>query len=126
MQNFNLVTHSLIARSEIKLVHNPVGNGNCGFRALAFELFDPKGRYIDVKDKMHIHYLKNIDGDYKYYDHSYIQQILNSQSNEWFCYPECPQTAADTLKTLIAFYGADSSTFFRLHITQIMQNEHTL
>ena len=107
----------MIPHSEVELVHNPIGDGNCGFRALAFELFGSEGRYIDVKDIMLIHYLENIDGDYKSYDHSYIQRILNPQSNEWFCYPECAQIAADTFKTPIVFYSADSSTFFPLHIT---------
>ena len=43
MPNLNLITHSLIPRSEAELVHNSVGDGNCGFRALAFELFGSEG-----------------------------------------------------------------------------------
>ena len=44
---------------------------------------------------MLLHYLKNIDGDYKKYDHGRVKGILNPQDNQWFCAPECTQIAAD-------------------------------
>ena len=43
----------------------PTADGNCGFRALAFELFGSKDRYVDVKNIKLLHYLKNVDRDYK-------------------------------------------------------------
>lgn len=112
-----MVTNNLIPHLEVDEVYNPIGDGNCGFRALAVELFGDERKYLDIKDAMLRHYLTNIGGIYKSYDQHRIKGILNPHSNEWFCVPECAQIASDTFKAPIAFYGFESNTFFPLQLT---------
>ena len=114
-----MVTNSLIPHSEVDRVHNPIGDGNCGFRALAAELFDSEDKYIDIKEAMLNHYLSNIDGIYKNYDQHQIKGILYPHSNEWFCVPECAQIASDTFKAPVAIFGLQSNTFFPLQHTPL-------
>ena len=77
-----MVTSSLIPRSEVNSVHNPIGDGNCGFRALAAELFDNEDKYRDVKELMLKYYLANIDGIYRNYDKQQVKGILHPHSNK--------------------------------------------
>ena len=60
-----MVTNNLIPHLEVDEVYNPIGDGNCGFRALAVELFGDERKYLDIKDAMLRHYLTNIGGIYK-------------------------------------------------------------
>ncbi|KAG2215582.1 hypothetical protein INT45_006814 [Circinella minor] len=99
--NLNLVT-DLISPFAVETVHNPAADGNCGFRALAFELFGSEDRYVDVKDTMLLHYLKNID------------------DNQWFCAPECTQIAADVFQTPVAlFNGFQSNMYIPLRVNPL-------
>ncbi|KAG2227155.1 hypothetical protein INT45_003885 [Circinella minor] len=109
--NLNLVT-DLIPPFAVEAVHNPAADGNGGFRALAFELFGSEDRYVDVKDTTLLHYLKNIDGDYKKYDDGRVKGILNPQDNPWFCAPECTQIAADVSQTPVALFDGFQSNMY--------------
>ena len=100
-----MVTNRLIPRSEVDSVYNPIGDGNCGFRALAAKLFDNEDKYHDVKESMLKYYLANIDGIYRNYDQQQIKGILDPHSNKWFCVPECAQIASDTFKAPVAVFG---------------------
>ncbi|KAG2203440.1 hypothetical protein INT45_004821, partial [Circinella minor] len=114
--NLNLVT-DLIPPFAVETVHNPAADGNYEFRALAFELFGSEDRYVDVKDTMLLHYLKNIDSDYKRYDHGCVKGILNPQDNQWFCTPDYAQITTDAFQTSIALFdGFQSNMYIPLHI----------
>lgn len=86
------------------MVHNPRGDGNCGFRALAIELFGVEETYKKVKVAMRDYYFNNCANDYAEYPHERLENILHPERNEWFLFPECAQIAADTFKTPVAFY----------------------
>ncbi|KAI9467987.1 hypothetical protein BDB00DRAFT_864246, partial [Zychaea mexicana] len=89
-------------------------DGNCGFRALAVELYNTEKRYIDVKTKMLDQYLSNANTLYRYYDKGRLLKVLDPYSSEWFVSPECSQIAADTFETPIVIDGAQSHIFFPL------------
>ncbi|KAI9494469.1 hypothetical protein BDB00DRAFT_818174, partial [Zychaea mexicana] len=89
-------------------------DGNCGFRALAVELYNTEERYIDVKTKMLDQYLSNANTLYQYYDKGRLLKVLDPYSSEWFVSPECSQIAADTFETPIVIDGAQSHIFFYL------------
>ncbi|KAI9488285.1 hypothetical protein BDB00DRAFT_848887, partial [Zychaea mexicana] len=67
-------------------------DGNCGFRALAVELYNTEERYVDGR----------------------LLKVLDPYSSEWFVSPECSQVAADTFETPIVIDGAQSHIFFPL------------
>lgn len=103
--------------------YDPVGDGNCGFRALGYALInkDEKYDYLTIKKQMLAHldgrtdwYLSNdvyIDDDIKK-----MKDILNATgrvgSDLWFSSPDCCQLAADTYLTPICFHSFEGATLF--------------
>lgn len=96
---------SNIPKKAVESVYNPAGDGNCGFRALAWAIYGNEHLYEDVKTRMAIQFLSNKHTMYKKDDAPKIEAVLAKGSGKWFMAPECVQIAADTFQRPIAFYG---------------------
>ena len=118
----NMVTNSLIPHFEVDRVHNPIRDGNCGFRALAAELFDNEDIYVDIKEAVLNHYLTSIDGIYKNYDQYQIKGILDPHSNKWFCAPECARLLLIHSKHLSQFSVCNPIRSSLSNTHHLMQN----
>ena len=86
---------------------NPRADGNCGFRAIAFEIHGSEDLYRVVKRTMHQHFNQNLEHMYPKYhvNRDRINRALDPDHDEWFCYPECCQIAADVYKMPVAFFS---------------------
>ena len=110
--NLNMVNDN-IPRNAVELVHNPSGDGNCGFRAIAFGLYANENRYVEVKEAMLAQFLRMTGKpDYEEFPTDRVLKVLNPADNEWFLYPYCAQIAADTFNLPIAFYGIQTHILF--------------
>jgi hypothetical protein len=119
--------------------YNPVGNGNCGYRALAHGLFDDEGRWMEVKKNMLLHLRKYssffisflrqettrqengryIGGTYNHLEELLMYHAASAADVEpWFTFPECAQFAADGFSVGISFFNIQSgenATFVPYH-----------
>lgn len=97
---------SIIPKNAVESVYNPAGDGNCGFRALAWATYGNEHLYEDIKTRMAVQFLNNKHTIYRKDDAPKIEAILARGSEKWFMAPECVQIAADTFRRPIAFYGS--------------------
>ncbi|KAI9310055.1 hypothetical protein BX666DRAFT_2090648 [Dichotomocladium elegans] len=116
MSDLHLVT-DIIPRHTVDSVFNPLGDGNCGFRAIAFAVYGAEDEYEYVKKEMREQFIAMQDKDYVGYLKARIEKVLSEASGEWFISPECSQIAADTFGRLIAVYGSNTYLFlpFQTH-----------
>ncbi|CAO3618160.1 unnamed protein product [Mucor fragilis] len=123
--------HHDIAEDVVVKVWNPLGDGNCGFRALAWQVYGYiEGENIDgpvMSDTPRIEsnayqrlkcamlrQLEKNESQYRscfkdFFDVDGVKNILCSKS-EWFRAPDCAQLAADTFGRPIAVYPDQGSS----------------
>lgn len=112
-------------------VWNPLGDGNCGFRALAWQIYgfidaenvdDPatseelrveSNAYQRMKSAM-LRQLEKNEAQYRscfqaYFDVNELKALIRSKS-QWYSVPECAQLTADTFGRPIAIYPARGSS----------------
>lgn len=118
---------------------NPIGDGNCGYRALAYALYKDQEKWLDVKAKMldhltvHENFFASLFGSEPFvdsngkswlseYDRLKSQLINHAQdgvgTENWFMFPECPQLAADAFSVGISCFnpnGYQNCTFIPYH-----------
>ncbi|CAG8803621.1 17159_t:CDS:2, partial [Cetraspora pellucida] len=98
-------------------IHNPLGDGYCGFRSLAVAIFKEEKKWQDVKAVMKSqltkwqHFYSNILG----YNTDRLMNVLSYIQPEcsqeyWFYSPKCAQIASDTFNVPVAIYGIDLMT----------------
>ncbi|OAD68832.1 hypothetical protein PHYBLDRAFT_172691 [Phycomyces blakesleeanus NRRL 1555(-)] len=63
--DYTLLTNLTIAPHQISQIFSPEADGNCGYRAIAMEVYQNQKRWPEVKDKMLENYLK--------YQHTHYQ-----------------------------------------------------
>lgn len=105
-----------IPKQVIADVHDPRGDGNCGFRSLAKALLGDEKLYKQVKSSMLTTYHKYKNTYYRGYDHKRLPSTLDPNSSEWYINFECSQIAADTYGQPITIYGRNSYMFLPCHI----------
>ncbi|KAG2191822.1 hypothetical protein INT47_006653 [Mucor saturninus] len=108
-------------KNVIAAIHNVGADGNCGFRAVALEVFNDQSKWIKVKHQMLETYLKYHDTLYKPVDEKVIElerikmvKRLNSTKSPclnqedqilWFSTFSCPQVVADTFERPVILFS---------------------
>ncbi|RCH89458.1 hypothetical protein CU098_005550, partial [Rhizopus stolonifer] len=90
-----------IPENRFRCVVDVKGDGFCGFRALAVQVFGDENRFLDVKFAMRDQLIQNLD--------IYLQ-IFGSE--HWFLSPECSRVAACTFGLSTAVYSAFDACIF--------------
>ncbi|KAI8969525.1 hypothetical protein BDB01DRAFT_840179 [Pilobolus umbonatus] len=108
-------------RKTIKAIHSMSGDGNCGFRAVAFEVYKDEDYWYKVKQKMKNTYLKYKDTLYKgvetEMENKVEEDIMMNKLDSfkspclgnddlplWFSTFTCPQVVADTYQRPVILY----------------------
>lgn len=113
----SICANPYIPQDTISQIHNPIGDGHCGFRSLAIAIFKEEKKWQDVKIAMRKYLNKqeemydNILG----YDIKRLTAVLSYLEPEcphdyWFYTPECAQLASDTFNIPVVAFGADPTS----------------
>ncbi|GAA5800925.1 hypothetical protein HPULCUR_006364 [Helicostylum pulchrum] len=111
--------HSCIDKTNVTAMFDPIGDGNCGYRAISYLHYGNEDRYKEVKRDMLVGLEANKDKYVRFFgfDIASIEENIRSDMDEskksmalWFCYPECIQVAVDTYDIPICFYGDATCT----------------
>ncbi|KAI8636325.1 hypothetical protein BD408DRAFT_438022, partial [Parasitella parasitica] len=100
---------------------NPVGDGNCGFRAVSVAVYGDEERWVEVKQKLlatlrsyqHVYTTYGLDleefekklGDVK------APCMLPNEQYMWFDTFGCPQLVADTFSRPVVLLGSSARSF---------------
>lgn len=109
--------------SRVAAIHSVGADGNCGFRAVAFDVYKDKKKWVKVKQDMLQTYLKYKDTLYqavgtdtvvKYEEQKMMAKLKSTLSpclgkdyeHMWFSTFTCPQVVADTYQrpVIVATY----------------------
>lgn len=110
--------HSSIDRDNVKELFDPVGDGHCGYRSIAYLHYGNQERYKDVKRDMLVALEANRNAYEEYFDFNIplieknIRSGLDEGSNSpiiWFKTPECSQVVADTYNIPVCVYSDSSN-----------------
>ncbi|RIB16178.1 hypothetical protein C2G38_2038789 [Gigaspora rosea] len=123
-QNSKILLSYRIPANDIDQVYNPLSDGNCGFRALAFAIRGNEENWDLIKLAMNNQLNKRIEiyKDWLGYNVELLKQILESRASPcepslWFLSPDCAQLAASTFSVPIAIFderNEQSMLFFPL------------
>lgn len=106
--------HESIKRTSVKSVFNPKADGNCGFRALAFCIYEDEDRWKDVKTEMLSELHKNLDfyqrklfagKEYEMAERILVCRDESVSIDNYFTAPEHPRIACEAFRRAIAVYS---------------------
>jgi hypothetical protein len=110
-----------IISDKVESEYNPEGDGNCGFRSIAYALYGDGKRYDEIKNSMMV-YLKAHKDWYLAHEVFMNEEIdkMNEllsmrgsvSSQHWFYSPDCCQLAADTFLNPIQFHSPDGAMLY--------------
>lgn len=107
--------HDSIDIKNVDEVYDPIGDGHCGYRALAFLHYGDEKQFKDVKRDMlkTLEINKDIYVEFLAYDITTVEKNIKSGLDEnsdgmpiWFKTPYCAQIAADTYDVPVCVYNS--------------------
>ncbi|KAG2190998.1 hypothetical protein INT47_010400, partial [Mucor saturninus] len=116
-ENFSKL-HSSIDKSNVKVVYNPVGDGYCGFRAIAFLHYGDENKFQLVKKDMMLASEKNKEYYANILGHNVVELKITisrglkdaTESAIWFKSPSCAQVVADAYNLPVCVYNCPLDT----------------
>ncbi|OAD76498.1 hypothetical protein PHYBLDRAFT_165024 [Phycomyces blakesleeanus NRRL 1555(-)] len=115
--NPTLLTNLTIAPKHISTIFSPEADGNCGYRAIAMEVYQDQEEWSKVKDKMLETFLKHQNnyyhgrmehGNMSASNNPLIRSLQDKRSplpqQHWFGTIDHPQLVADTFSRAVAVY----------------------
>ncbi|KAG2216814.1 hypothetical protein INT45_013886 [Circinella minor] len=78
------VVDSSIPKKHIDLIFNPKGDGNCGFRSLAYEIYSNQDEWKSIKQEM----LDNLTANQHFYLKLFTQDNFDTAKNILICRDE--------------------------------------
>ncbi|KAI8082395.1 hypothetical protein BDF21DRAFT_488050 [Thamnidium elegans] len=123
------VLHWSIDCTNVNAIFDPVGDGNCGYRAIAYLHYGNEDMYRDVKKDMLVAFEANKDKYARFFGFDIVSLEKNIKSDMysyttslpiWFDYPGCVQVIADTYDIPVCMYpDAGNKSRFNEAITAL-------
>ena len=111
------VVDSSIPKKHIDLIFNPKGDGNCGFRSLAYEIYSNQDEWKSIKQEM----LDNLTANQHFYLKLFTQDNFDTAKNILICrdeevsvsfyftFPEHCRIACETFRRTIVFFSSQGN-----------------